>query len=347
GYTTLTAVAILEDNSRLEGHLLISGGNTEIPIPKRDPNSHIALKWWNANNNPADTYDDETSTGNSNNGDGLTAYEEYRGVISRGNYKRLDPKKKEVGVWMKFAEAALYRSGLGLFETATSITVIRFYDNEIGVDRRLNKNFETAHSYDQYALKLTKRNLRRGVMGRVSPNPGIPRVVQNVFIDFNQLVRRHWQEELDAAGLNVPALYTLEEITSKTIAHELGHAINIQHHGNHEIGAIDRWVEAGVPIRIFFPRNSGEETTRRYHLLGAVSDAGGQLSGDIFCIMNYNPFCDYSMKALPDVTLFYMMPRIRLGTTMCNDKRGTDINSTLYYFGDAENGNCLSLIKLK
>ncbi len=347
GYTTLTAVAILEDNSRLEGHLLISGGNTEIPIPNRDPNSKIALKWWNAHNNPADDYDDETSAGNSNNGDGLTAYEEYRGVISRGRYKRLDPKQKEVGVWMKPGEAFFYREGLSLFETATGMVVIRFSDNEIGPARKLNKNFSTAHSYDQYALKLTKRNLRRGVMGRVSPNPGIPRTVQNVFIDLNQITQRQQEEQLEATALNVPVLFTLEELTAKTIAHELGHAINIPHHGNHGIGTVNRQVVQDDPIKIYFPRGVREETTRPYHLFGSYSDQGGQLSGDIYCIMNYNPFCDFSYKQISTGAVFFMMPRIPMGKIMCNDKRGTDINATLYYFGDAENGNCLSWIKLK
>lgn len=346
-YTTLTAVAILEDNSRLEGHLLISGGNTEIPIPKRDPNSKIALKWWNTHNNPADEYDDETSAGNSNNGDGLTAYEEYRGVMSRGRHKRLDAKEKEVGVWMKPGEIFFYREGLTWFENATGMKVIQFSDNEIGADRRLNKNFQTAHAYDQYALKLTKRNLRRGVMGRVAPYPGIPRAVQNVFIDFNQISQRYDLEQLEARALNVPVRFTHEELKAKTISHELGHAINIQHHGNHIIGSADVWVQQGVPVRIFHPYGTPEENTRPYHLLGSYSDKGGQASGDIFCIMNYNPFCDYSYKRLPDTEVFIMVPRIPLGQIMCNDKRGTQINTTVYYFGDAENGNCLSQIKLK
>ncbi|NOT51859.1 MAG: hypothetical protein HOP10_11355 [Chitinophagaceae bacterium] len=347
GYTTLTAVAILQDNSRLEGHLLISGGNTEIPIPKRAANSNIALKWWNANNNPADDYDDETSAGNKNNGDGLTAYEEYRGVISRGKHKRLDPAEKEVGVWMKPGEVFLYREGIRWLENSTGMKVIQFSDNEIGPDRRLNKNFQTAHTYDQYALKLTRRNLRSGVLGRVSPTPGIPQTVQNVFIDLTQISQRYDQEELEARSLNVAVLFTHEELIAKTISHELGHAMNIQHHGNHIIGSANVWVQQGVPVRIFHPYGTPEENTRPYHLLGSYSDKGGQASGDIFCIMNYNPLCNYSYKRLPDTEVFIMVPRIPLGQIMCNDKTGTQINATVYYFGDAENGNCLSQIKLK
>lgn len=348
GYTTLTATATLEDNSEIEGHLLISGGNTEMPIPKRPAGSNIATKWLVAHNNPQDMDDIETSPECGNNGDGLTAYEEYRGVISKGRHERLDPTKKEVGVWMKQGENLIFREGIAWFENAAGMKVIQFRDNEIGADRRLNKNFQTAHSYDQYALKLTKRNLRRGVYGRAQGGPGIPRVVNNVYIDLNQISQWHHYIELEAARQNIAAPYTLQQLESKTVAHELGHGVSIPHHGNHGIGFIDRWIEEGdVSIRIFLPRNAGEVTTRRYHLVGSVSDVGGQLSGDVFCMMNYYPTIDYSMKMLPDVTPFYMVPRIRLGTSFCNSSAGTDFNATLYYFGDAEEGNCLSRIKLK
>ena len=36
------------------------------------------------NGNPGEMDDEETTPGNSNNGDGLSAYEEYRGLISEG-----------------------------------------------------------------------------------------------------------------------------------------------------------------------------------------------------------------------------------------------------------------------
>ncbi|MBL0130434.1 MAG: hypothetical protein IPP43_04340 [Chitinophagaceae bacterium] len=56
--------------------------------------------------------DKEYSTGNSNDGDGLTAYEEYRGVISEkefgprnpNKFGRLDPNKKRAGNNGKRAE---------------------------------------------------------------------------------------------------------------------------------------------------------------------------------------------------------------------------------------------------
>lgn len=346
-YSTLTAVAILEDNTRIEGHLLISGGNTEIPIPKRPANSKIATAWLNAHNNPTDTYDDESSAGNSNNGDGLTAYEEYRGVISKGRFKRLDPQEKELGVVMKPGEVALFTDGIGWFENATGLKIIRFDAGEIGANRMLNKNHLTAHSYDQYALRLLKGHVRRNILGRAEGGPEIPKNVKRVIIDYNQIVQMQSDLEREARLQNITLPFNLQEMVAKTVAHELGHGINIHHHGNHELTELDQWIENGDPVRIFLPRASAEVTDRRYRIVGTIGRTGGQQSGDIFCIMCYNPCFDYSLKENNNFYTFYIVPLLPLGNLMCNDAAGTDINATSYYFGDATIGNCLSRIKLK
>lgn len=346
-YTTLTATAIMQDNRRLEGHLLISGGNTETPIPKRPANSNIAEKWLIAHNNPADTYDDESSPGNSNNGDGLTAYEEYRGVIAKGGFKRLDPDTKELGVVIKPGEAALFRIGIEWLENATGLKVIRFDEGEIGTDRRLNKNYETAHSYDQYALLLLKKHVRRGVWGRAEGGPGLPKDVTRVIVDYNQIAQSQAALEREAllAGITVP--FNLDELIAKTVAHELGHGISIPHHGNQELKKIKVVVYENDPVRIYLPRASGEITNRPDSIKGLVGKQHNQQSGDIFCIMCYNPCFDYSLVETGNFYNFYIVPLLPVGSSMCNDAAGVDINASPYYFGDAEKGNCLSRIKLK
>src|SRR5258705_642788 len=46
GWTILTVEAILKGNpKRVLGHLLVPNGETDIRIPKRDPNSKIAESW--------------------------------------------------------------------------------------------------------------------------------------------------------------------------------------------------------------------------------------------------------------------------------------------------------------
>src|SRR6185436_17719138 len=118
GWTTLTVKAKLDNNTEIEGHLINPGGVTEIQIPKRDPGKKIALAWLNANGDPAEMDDKETTKGEQYNGDGLTAYEEYRGVISEGKFKRLEPQKKELGVWMNRSEFPLFEIGLEWFQDA-------------------------------------------------------------------------------------------------------------------------------------------------------------------------------------------------------------------------------------
>ncbi|HSU27142.1 MAG TPA: hypothetical protein VLJ68_02095, partial [Chitinophagaceae bacterium] len=235
GYTMLTAVAILRDNTRLDGHLLISGGNTEIPIPKRPNGSNIAEAWLNAHNNPGDMDDKETSTGNSNNGDGLTAYEEYRGVWSEGKYKRLDPDDKELGVWVKKSELPLFSLGLDWLENASNIKVIKFIDNEIGPDRQLNKHFKTSHDYDQYALKLLKQHIRKDVLGRTEPGPGTPKTVTRIKIDYDQIVSHYIDYQRQAILNNFTLPFSESDFVAKTVAHELGHGMTIRHHGESEL----------------------------------------------------------------------------------------------------------------
>ena len=347
GYTTLTATAILEDNTRLEGHLLIATGHTEVPIPKRPANSSIATAWLLANQNPADLDDVESSANNNNNGDGLTAYEEYRGVISNGRHKRLDPKLKELGILVRPHHAAYFRTGFEWFENSTQVKIIRFTDGEIGADRQLNKNHETAHSYDQYVLRLVNGRIREGVLGRAVGGPGIPKIIKRVIVDVNQISQFVQTLHAQAARVNLQIPFDNNEMLANVIAHELGHGVNIPHHGNHVYDTINKIIREGDPYRIFRPRGASEIVQRDYHLKGSYGQAGGQQSGDIFCIMCYNPYYDYAARQVGQVFHFYIVPFTAFGADMCTDAAGTDYNATENYFGDATNGNCKSWIKLK
>lgn len=353
GYTTLTAVAILRDNSRLEGHLLISGGNTEIPIPKRPSGSNIAEAWLNANQNPGDMDDKETSPENTNNGDGLTAYEEYRGVWRQGAFKRLDPNEKELGIWTTKADGVIFSEGMDWFESATNIKVIRFIDNEIGQDRRLNKHFKTSHSYDQNVLKLQKKFVKKNVLGRTEPGPGIPKTVTRIKIDYDQIVSQYVDMQAQAIRVNFTMPFSETDFIAKTVAHEMGHGVSIRHHGESEIKDTFYIIPSGMRVHIYLPPGLAEEMARSYTVKGVVGEAGNQESGDMFCIMNYQPCFDWSYKEKNNYAYFYGVPLLSLGNLFCKSKDGTGINekdSDGYnkYFGDATTGgNCLKQINLK
>lgn len=349
GYTTLTATATMEDGSKLVGQLLVSGGKTEIPIPKRPPGSHIGDAWLAKYKNPADTDDKETSPGNSYDGDGLSAYEEYRGVIAHGGFERLDPNKKELGV--KTGDWLLFLDGIAKFEAYSGVDVICFFENEIGPDRRLNKNKLTAHIYDQYALYLQKAALT-GDLGKSFGGPAIPKQVSKTVIDQNR-IRLAYQDRLaEAKSINATLSYTEKDLFATVTAHELSHSVNVKHHGSLAPNSLNVQIQPGRPVRIF-DYNGSEILTRPYHITGRGGDTGNEQSGDVDCFMLNNALCDWAVRTAPDSMFFYQVPLIPLGTKLCNKKNGTGLNSlkdangNYKYFGDAANGNCLSQIKLK
>jgi hypothetical protein len=349
-YSTLTAVAILEDDSRIEGHLLISGGNTEILLPKRPAGSKIAVAWLVRNNNPGDMDDNETSTGNTNDGDGLTAYEEYRGVISEGGFRRLDPRKKELGVKMKRGEFPVFSDGLSKFENASGIKVIRFGENEIGVDRKLNKNHLTAHIYDQYALFLQAGTLVSD-LGKSFGGPAIPKQVSKVVISQNNISQSYQDRLAEANTMNTNLSYIDKDLFAAVTAHELTHSVNVRHHGSLAPNSLNLEIQPGRPVRIF-DYNGTEIIRRPYPITGRGGDAGNEQSGDVNCFMLNNFLCYWSVKTTPDSMFFYQVPVIPLGTKLCNKKDGTGLNlknanGDNNYFGDAANGDCLSQIRLK
>ncbi len=353
GFTTLTVTGILNDNSRIEGHLLISGGETQIRIPKRPPNSNIGIAWLTANNNPGDSDDDESSPGNGNDGDGLSAYEEYRGVMSQGIFRRLDPRKKELGVAGKRAELNEFSGGFTLFESATGFSVIRFDEPEIGANRRLNKNAATAHLYDQYVLKIKKEVIPEGDPAKAYGGPGIPKVVTKlaVYMASIDLYYQVWERE--ARAQNRPLPWSKNELISVIVAHELSHGVNARHHGDANNAPVLTVNASRTRVRIF-SYNGTEITQRPYTIDGRIGTKGNKQSGDLNCIVATNPYCDWAMVETPDSVFFYQVPITTLAGKMCSSATGTGINKNppgpgqpICYFGDALYGNCLGQLKMK
>ena len=231
GWTILTAEAVLEDDSHIKGSLMISGGNQEIPIPKMAIGSKIGNAWLALYNNPGEMDDLETSKGNTNDGDGLTAYEEYRGVIAiakvqgafKEKFQRLDPQKKELGVMTKRTDYTLFSEGISWFENATGLKVIPFDETEIGMAGRLNKNASSAHDYDQYVLKINNAVIAKGVLGIGGGGPGVPKIVKTVTINIKGILASYQGRLAKSNLLNVPMPFTGNEFVALVLAHELAH----------------------------------------------------------------------------------------------------------------------------
>lgn len=366
GWTTLTAVAVLEGGFRIEGTLLTPTGVKEIPIPKRDPGSKIATAWLAANGNPGEMDDKERKTGNPNIGDGLTAYEEYRGVISEGNFLRLKTTEKELGVMVKKAEVPLFSEGISWLENASGLKIIRFDETEIGIDRRLNKNFMTAHDYDQYVLKLENTGLAGDAIGENQPESitkKVPKQSDLVAIDVNKIKSNYHSQDSAARAGNIQVPYTDTESLANTVAHELAHGIYIIHHGKSSaIPPRKAYANSNPPFHIYWINSNAEETARPYpaganDYLETTGIDSCDASGDLSCIMAYTSLYNWSFrKSNTDGSLYYYkVPLLPVGKKLCTSKTGTGINAPSNrgvnnvnkYFGNAENGNCLNQIKLR
>lgn len=365
GWTTLRAVAVMEDDTRIVGQLLVTGGTTEITIPKRDPGSKIATSWLNANDNPGEMDDKEYSTGNSNDGDGLTAYEEYRGVISEkefgprnpNKFGRLDPNKKELGIMVKRAELPQFSEGIKLFEHASFIKVVRFFETEIPQNRILNKNALSAHSYVQYVQKLEKGTLNGDAVGENQPvtiTAKIPAKSERVVIDITKIKYNYRQQVAAIAAsnirqhTNIRLPYTETEEIANTVAHELAHGVNIDHHGLPSIQPNITVPERSVDIYHIYDDRQTEITDRPLLIQGIIGIKGNDESGDTSCIMTYTSLYQWAFRVGNDGSLnYYSVPLLPKGKNLCTSTEGTGMNANDRYFGDGTYGNCLGHIKLR
>jgi hypothetical protein len=363
GWSMLTAEAVMEDGMRLKGKLMTPTGTTEILLPKRQPGSHIGDSWLKLYGNPGEMDDKEKSMNNTNPGDGLTAYEEYRGVMSMAEFHRLKPTVKELGLQGKKGEEGLFSMGVGWFEAATGLKVVKFSETEIGSDRRLNKNSQTSHDYDQYVLKIENGPTSKMAAGENRPTAldhMVPMQSELIVINVAYIDQVHQLQDSTARAEHMIVPYTRDEMLASTVAHEIAHGVDVNHHGVHSNAVQGRMFYEGgnLSVHIFdehqkeiplakWPVEAG--TNRHYYeIFGNVGDQGCEESGDLACFMAYTSMYNWSFKTGSDGSLnYYMVPLLPIGRKLCTRSTGTGINAMPNYFGKAGNGNCAGQVKLK
>ena len=355
GRTILTVVAILKDDTRIKGHLLVSGGEEEIRIPKRAIGSIIATKWLNDNGNPGAMDDIEETDENHNKGDGLTAYEEYRGVVSMDTFRRLSPKKKELGILVKQSEYNLFKEGFLRFQNASDIRILVFGRNEIPDNRRLNRNALSAHDFNQSVLRLSKGNTDQPELdltikkawGLCFPTNDIPARVTHIVIDVDR-IHRWYQAAVQSLGAaNLP--FTVNDLVASTTAHEIGHGTSLPHHGSPKKPLPSIRVETNPP-RIINANTSTswEVTDRPFPVEAPIGLPGNHETGNVSCFMCYrNKSSWVRVTETNNTVAYYRVPLLAAGTIFCIEKKGTGINKDNEYFGNAINGECLGHIKLR
>lgn len=285
-------------------------GKTYITIPYDQNENHIADYWeevWGVSGRPAEEDEDAEPEGLVA-GDGFSNYEEYRGFVVKTSWTDTYPGLKDVFVVDDVGWGVGHFTQLGL-----ALHLIHRVEATNLTERVVNFNRSHASAGEQKAIAIVSGPLPNGVLGQVQPVVGTPNMVERVVIDKAKL-----------AGAS-------REKIAWVLAHELGHAVNIMHHGD-------------------FP--SERECEGEFKTVGLP----GQVhSGDANCVMKYVfPFRFYD----PGDGKCYRYPaEDPYGTDYCRSKAGTGLNAgpprtdsgghPLPMAGDANWGPCRPSLAVK
>jgi len=198
-------------------------GKAFSSLPIDDNNNHIADSWESEAGIPGHSAEedlDSAPTG-SNRGDGFSNYEEYRGFYVSSVWESTDPTIKDLFVNNTSTpeDECGYLSRSGVF--CRSLYVDEFRT----ADRVVNFNHDFGHAGEQKALLIRSGGLGVGVMGQAFPAVGPPNDVTEIVIDHLKL-----NDALTSAGTGASS-QSLELIRKSVTAHEIGHGINLDHHG--------------------------------------------------------------------------------------------------------------------
>jgi hypothetical protein len=235
-------------------------GKDSITIPLDDNGDRIQDKWmddWSITGQSATDDKDAEPDGvgdPGNPGDGFTNFEEYRGFVAEGKWTEGVPDTKELFIYDEIG------CGFGHF-TTLGLQVYKIYKDEYDGSRVVNFNRGYATAGEQKGLYLHEGDLA-GLSGTVSPCVGSPNVVDEVIIDSSEVLPS------DA--------YSISDSLASLVAHELGHGVNIMHHGEDWAD----WTGHAGDITDAEARNADRDW---------VAGRGGKWSGNLSCIMLYRP----------------------------------------------------------
>lgn len=288
-----------------------------MQIPLDHNKNHIADAWEeevsNAGGDDPRSDADLTPYGDGDRGDGFSFYEEYRGFMTKRGHVRTDPLVKTLFIESKVPNSS---PGIDLFSAASGIEVYEIKENQMDKDRVVNFNGVRggyANVTAQHGLRMKEARLDREYPGKSVGGESVlgppPKKVDWVKIQWNY-GKFFKKENLDAS-----------------VAHELGHAVGMDHHGE------------GNYICKEKPHCLSEDIRPNNYI--AVQQ--GQNSGVASCIMRYNS-ADYYEKS--DAVKFYFYETETAPQTIfCDKKQGTGVNGEPHKrTGDAALGNCLSQI---
>ena len=271
-------------------------------------------------------------------GDGLTAYEEYRGFYFKdGNeaeYNRSLPDEKDLFI---FDEHNIAKPNISYFLN-TNIRPHFIFRRQMNSSRVFNFNRKSNTAGQQHGLIIRNRpagSLRGRAYGfNHNRAQNTPKFISKIHV--NRL----------KCTVNGVISSTM---VKRVVAHETTHACNVVHHGrgNTESTGI-RKVTPGVCSRI------------RYIL------TGGTHSGVHNCYMKYSiqrkylcessaagnilyPECDRDQSGHPNIGTIRILEIERgvIGSIICSSQTGTGENQNGNCGGNATKGNCVKQLRIK
>lgn len=317
GYTKLHVIAELEDGSSVVGHVRGHPDQDFLTIPKDDNSNHIA-DWWEHWFAPKDTNptadDDAFPQGDGDKGDGISLYEEYRGFHIDGKHERLSPEMKDVFIW------DWNHLGPGLY-TASNFQIHliegteKAWESGAINEKVVNPNRGYGTLGPVYVIEMRRAVLDDGGVGETLPDPGVPKNVSLVNIDVGYIRFGFGSGKKKEAATELNA----------TLGHELGHASNVQHHGE---GDYD--IQPPGDVLCHKADGTVQKLPCKTASCFGVAIQHGAYSGDPSCVLRYNAAdfyedpsgnCEwtYGGKRVHGRRFGYEPP----GTTYCYTEKGS------------------------
>jgi len=268
----LRVTCILKDGRELLGLMKGEGGQQDlVRLPKRNGPDWVAETWRKENDvmKLAASDDNEKVEGQTDNGDGFTLYEEYRGWAEKGKHIEGDPKKKELFVRNEIGADA--KGGIALFERVSKIKVhadlranelimlpiieIESVANARG-ERIMNWNHRDApHRVDQHAVvMITVSGFRSsgggtdGILSADRKNRAFrPGKVREIHLEAKGVSEGIFSKKSSTTDYNLSdrdAVFAYD----RGVAHELLHAVGVDHHGEGEEAHTFYFQGAGDPM---------------------------------------------------------------------------------------------------
>jgi hypothetical protein len=374
----LTATVTLEFGSQYQAHFK-NDKRTVILLPKDDNNNQVADEWEIEQGifqkNYSSFWDGEKEDNNDHDGDGLTLYEEYRGMMVKGKHLRLNPNVKDIIIANTTSQKI--DGAMSYFSNACKGKIVPVEvkaGDELDNDNPIvNKNSDFAKMGDQYGIVFKIVNNLIGDDGSV--------VLGQAFVKNNIATGADNGNGLQShiPGANEPVAGSpkdvkylalndtlLNDITllNYSFAHELGHCLGVQHHGNsktHSFDNFDRYLFQKQGFSYISedgtPQNSEQFINNlKNHVPMEAALPGSQAGGDVGCIMCYNQAYEFSFpNDIKGNVLIVCDIRHPNGSYFCTNQKGTDRNDPVTsgkhpypVFGNATTGgNCTGSILVK